>query len=309
MATLYVEIPHNFKEVEQYIIQDKEEILKEMLTADKCYFYDTCSIRKHAHMKNPQCLCDYVHRSNGVVILTRCIIMELASLSGILNDEYIKFLKYLWTEGVNVLVLYEEDIYDLMSLCFSSNAKINDCLSWAVKVVKRPTSTIYTTLQEDKILFKHIVNGNITEGDLFARFFRSVRNNKESDDNLGEELIAICIHLLSNIPDRQAYKFIVFTEDKGAIGLVNKISKNVYEHTKRNTLSALTTARLTQILYEEKIIDKRSQVEELLSLGMTNGIIKVIGSEKYDLDIKEKTMTYSQLAEKIMSPNEIHINF
>lgn len=309
MATLYVENPHNFNEIEHDVIQDKEQILQEMLMAGKCYFYDACSFRKHVNMAHPEHLFDFIKANNGVIIITRCIIMELASHSGVLNTEYIDYIKSMGAAGVKVLVIYEEDVYEVLSQCYSSNVKINDCLSWAVKAVKRHTSTIEATLQADKSLLRDIMNGNVMEGNLYKRFFQSVRSNKESEDNLGEELIAICVHLLANIPDIQSYKYIVLTDDKGAIGLINKASKNVYEHMEKYAFSALTTARLAQRLYEESIISGKNQVEEILALGLADDTIKVIGSEEYDLDMKEKVMTCSELADKIMTPNGIHINF
>lgn len=309
MAAIYMENPHNFSDIEAHVLVEKEEIQQEILLKDKLYFYDTCSFRKHIYMQNPDYLFEFIKRNKGVVIIIRCILMELASHSGILNPEYIDYIKKMQGAGLKVLVIYEEDLFDVLSRCFSTNTVINNFLSWAVKTVKRPTSTIDTTLKADRNLLDSIIKGNATEGTLFQEFFQSVKSNKESGDNLGEELIAVCMHLLANIPDSKDYKYVVLTEDKGAIGLINKTSKNVYEHIGKYALSALTTARLAQRLYEENIIFDKIQVEEILSAGAANTVIKILGSEEYDLEIKEKVMTCSELAEKIVTSNAIHINY
>lgn len=41
---------------------------------------------------------------------------------------------------------------------------------------------------------------DIRQSDMYKRFFASVRANKEHHDNLGEELIAVCVQILSRLP-------------------------------------------------------------------------------------------------------------
>ncbi len=250
MATIYTDNPHNFSDIEPYIITQAQEIAQEIIMAEKCYFYDTCSFRKHVQIIHQEYQFEFIKRTGGVVVITRTILMELASHSGTMNQEYVEYIKKMHTEGLKVLVMYEEDLFYVLEQCFSTNATINGCLS-----------------------------------------------------------IAVCIHLLANIPDIISYKYVVLTEDKGAIGIINKASKNVFEHNGKYSFSALTTTRLTQRLYEKGIITNKSQVEEILSGGASDDMIKVLASEEYDLEPKEKTMTYQELAEKIVTPNAIHINY
>lgn len=297
----YTEIPSNFDAIEPYVITEKEDVLKELIMSVKCYFYDACGFRKHIHMKHPEYFFEFIKKSQGIIVITRCILMELASLNGVLKEEYVEYLRKLCQAKIKVLLLWEEDIFDVLNICFSSAAQINGYLSWAVKTVKVPTSTIEKTFRFDERLK--------SERDLFGRFFREVRHDKEPQDNLGEEMIGICVHLLSNLPESSHVKYVVLTEDKGAIGLLNKIIQNIWRHHQMLSCSAMTTAKLAQRLYEEKIITGSAQVEEMISTGSSGGLITIFGSEEYDLEPKEKSMTCRQLAQKIVTSNPIHINY
>ena len=309
MGESYLDNPHNFDQIETYVITEKGQVSREILMAGKCFFYDACSFRKHLHMRYPEYLFAFFKRQNGVVIVTRGILMELASHSGYLNPEYIAYIEKMYRAELKVLVMYEEDLFELLSMCFTTNEEINIFLSLAVKNVKRPTGTIESTLKTDKALFVDVLKNTAKDSRLYERFFQKVRRNKEADDNLGEELLAVIIHLLSYVPEKQSFKYIVLTEDKGAVGLLGKVQKNVFLHRKVYTFSVMTTSRLAQRLFEEKFVVRKEQVEEILSAGTGNFMIKILGSEKYDLEPKEKTMACGELAEKIVTPNAIHINY
>ena len=62
--------------------------------------------------------------------------------------------------------------------------------------MRSPVSTIEFTLKADEKLYSEVIEGkNLRQSDLYIRFFSAVRGNKEHYDNLGEELIAICVHI------------------------------------------------------------------------------------------------------------------
>lgn len=309
MATVYVENPYNFDDIARYVLIEKDTILTEILAAERMYFYDACAFRKHARMPNPQWLFQFVKKSRGIVLITRCILMELASQDGRLRSEYIAFFAKMHLDGLKVLILYEEDVGDVLEMCFSSNRKINRCLAYAVKTVKSPVSTIETTLKKDDALLHDVLVKENTNGELFRRFFGAVRKNKEQGDSLGEEMIALCVHLLSNLPNTTEYQYLIFTEDKGAVGLMNKASKNVYEHRGVRSFSVLTTPKLAQCFYEEGIVTDKLQVEEVLSINNVERVVKFLGSARYDLERKEKTMSCSELADGIVTPGAIHIYY
>lgn len=307
MATSYTDCPLNMTDIMQYILTNKSQCAQEILLAKRCFFYDACSFRHHSNMKHPEYLFEYIKRENGIVVITRTIIMELASASHSLNAEYVEYLKRLYTFGIKILVIYEEDVFEALNLYYTSNASINKCLDVAVKVAKSATGTISDVLNANKVLRQNLMTEGNTDSTLFSRFFSEVRAYKESGDNLGEEMIAICVHMLSNVVEGYDYKYFVFTDDKGAIGLINRVQNNIWTHLGTKTVSAMTTVRLAQKLYQKSIITLRDQVLEIVSVGAKENVVKILASEEYDLEPKEKKMTRSELTDKIITPNAIHI--
>lgn len=309
MATSYTETPSNMADIMQYIIEDKSSCVQEIIMSERCFFYDTCSFRTHANLQHPEPVFEFLKRKNGIIVITRTILMELASASHSLNVEYVDYIKKIHQAGLKILIIYEEHIFNVLSQCFGSNAQINEYLDIAVKVSKSTTGTISRVYKSNTQLRTDIMAANNTDSTLFERFFNTVRNSKVSGDNLGEEMIAVCIHMLSNIPEPHNYKYIVITEDKGAIRLINKIWRNIFEHSTKNTVTAVTTVALAQKIYQERLITTKAQVEEIVSSVNTGGTVTIVASEEYDLEPQEKTMSYSDISDRIITLNAIHIYY
>lgn len=145
--------------------------------------------------------------------------MELTSDSHNMAKAYVDMIKGFYDAGLAVVIFNEEYIFDILSECFSTNERTNDYLVWAVRTVKSPISTIEDTLKANQKLYSEVIEGkNLRQSDLYTRFFTAVRGNKEHDDNLGEELIAICVHILSHMTGVKDGKLCIMTDDKGAAG-------------------------------------------------------------------------------------------
>lgn len=311
MAAGYTEIPHNMLEIAPYVIVDKEIIIREILEKQKCYFYDTCSFRRHSNLNNEEAeyFLKYLKFQNGIIVITRCILMELESHSGILNQEYVKYLKYIKEFGISILILYEEDLFSIMEIAFSTNAAINSYLCWAVRSIKCPVSTITATLEHNSNIYDEIIKGKkLDNRGVYKRFFKAVRRNKESGDNLGEELLAICLHILSHLPGEEDGKFCIITDDKGAAGKIDTLFKRTARQYKGKNIIILSTPKLVQILQRERILENREHVKNILSTG-TNGKIVILGTCIYDIRSREISITSEELTDLIMQPNGINIIF
>ena len=308
MATVYIDTPHNFAMVETYVIFEKTKIISEILGARKCFFYDTCSFRKHANITNLDGFFSYLKHHEGIIIITQCVLMELASQSGELNEEYINYFKKIYLAGLKVLIMREEYVFEIMNICFSANSEINRYLSWAVRLVKHPTSTITETLKQDISLNNSIIKQcDLTNKFLYQQFFSAVRGNKESGDNLGEELIAICLHILSYLVGEPDGKFCVITEDKGAISMINQVFEKTNSQYKGKKIIIYSTPKLVQHMYNEKKITERSQIEAMLNSRDDSNKIVILGTELFDIKNREISISVEELTEKIMTPNSIHI--
>lgn len=311
MAESYTDIPHNMSEITPYVIVNEAEIVAEILRKDNCYFYDTCSFRRHSNLQNEEAeyLLKYIKNQNGIIIITRCILMELASLSGILNHEYVDYIKRIKEFGISVLIVYEEDLFSVMEIAFSTNATINEYLCWAVRSVKGPASKITDTLKQNSRIYDEIIKGrNLDNRGVYSRFFKAVRENKESGDNLGEELLAVCLHILSYLPGEEDGKFCVITDDKEAAGKIDNLFKQTKKQHSGKAVIIFSTPKLVQVLYRENILVLREHVKALLSVG-TEGNIKVLGTLISDIRNRDISLCSEDLTDLIMKPNGINITF
>ncbi len=311
MAIGYTDTPHNIESIIPYVTMERNEIAAEVLGNSKCYFYDTCSFRRHANLSNVQAeyFLQYIKEQDGIVIITRCILMELASRSGSLNQEYVEYIKHIKEYGITVLVIFEEDLFSIMEICFSTNLTINQYLCWAVRTIKSPVSTITETLEQNSNIYNEVIKGrNLENGGVYKRFFEAVRENKESDDNLGEELLGICLHILSHIPGEEDGKFCVITDDKGAASKIDTLFKKTAGQYRGKKVGIFSTPKLVQVLYREKILQEKEHIKEILSTG-TDGNIVVLGTLILDIRSRDISLDSEELTNFIMQPNGINIIF
>lgn len=311
MAAGYTDTPYNMDEISPYVITDKETIAAEVLERQKCFFYDTCSFRKHANLnpEDAEYLLRYMAKMKGNIIITRCILMELASHSGMLNREYVEYIRHINKFGISVLVIYEEDLFSVMEMCFGTNAAINAYLCWAVRTLKCPVSTITETINQNRNIHDEVIAGrNLSDRGIYQRFFKTVRGNKESGDNLGEELLAICLHILSHMPGEADGKFCVITDDKGAASKMDALFKKTAEQYRGNKIVIFSTPKLVQILQRENMFEDKEHIKAILSTGIDGNIV-VLGTLIFDIRSREISLSSEELTELIAQPNGINIIF
>lgn len=312
MATIYTEDPRNYYEIDAFVETEMEEIKKFFFSAKRVFFYDACSFQRHSNLadREKNILVNYFKDRGIVIFITRCILMELASDQHKLIEKYIEYIKEISDAGVKIVVFNEENTYDILSECFSTNEKINEYLMWAVRTVKSPVSTIEETLKVEKKLASEVIGGkNLKVSDLYQRFFVAVRGNKEHDDNLGEELISICVHILSHLPGVLDGKLCVLTDDKGAVGKIDSVMRRTNPKNRGAKIILFSTPKLVQHMFQEHVDISEGEMINLISQG-TSGNIVVMGITAFDLKVDEKiSMTSKELVRKIIEPNGIKIVF
>ena len=312
MATAYTETPSNLNEIMPFIVTDINIIKNLFYSADRVIFYDACSFQRHSHLADRErsILIRYYNAHATTVFITRCILMELASDRGMLAEKFIEFIKVMSENEIKIVLFDEEYIYDILSECFSVNEKINAYLLWAVRMCKSLTSTITETLKENTKLMAEVLEGkNLQQSDVYDRFFTAVRGNKEHDDNLGEELIAICVHILSHLPGVYDGKLCVMTDDKGAAAKIDSVMKKTDVRNRGVKIVLFSTPKLVQHMFQEQVEISEDEMAAILSQG-ASGKIVVMGITAYDFDVNRSiSMTSRELAHKIMEPNGILIVF
>ena len=312
MAATYAENPGNFCEIEAFVETQMKEMKNIFFSAERVFFYDACSFQRHSNLadKEKNILIRYFKERGIAIFISRCILMELASDQHKLTEEYIEFFKSMNGAGVKVVIFNEEYTYDILSECFSTNEKINEYLMWAVRTVKSPVSTIEETLKADKKLTSEVIEGkNLKSSDLYQRFFTAVRGNKEHEDNLGEELISICVHILSYMPGVYDGKLCVLTDDKGTVGKIGSVKRRTNPHNRGAGIIVFSTPKLVQYMFQEHVEISEDEMINLISQGASGNIV-VMGTTAFDLKVDEKiSMPSRKLVQKIMEPNGINIVF
>ena len=312
MATTYTENPGNFCEIEAFVETEIKEMKSIFFSAERVLFYDACSFQRHSNLadKEKNILIKYFKDRGIVIFITRCILMELASDQHKLTEKYIEFFKSMNGAGVKVVIFNEEYTYDILSECFSTNEKINEYLMWAVRTVKSPVSTIEETIKADQKLSSEVIEGkNLKSSDLYKRFFTAVRGNKEHDDTLGEELISICVHILSYLPGVFDGKLCVLTDDKGAVGKIDSVMRRTNPQNRGAKIILFSTPKLVQHMFQEHIELSENEMINLISQGASENIV-VMGTTAFDLKVDEKiSITGRELVQKIREPNGINIVF
>lgn len=192
---------------------------------------------------------------------------------------------------------------------FRQNVAINGYLCWAVRILKNPVSTITETLEQNSTIHNEVIKGkNLDNSGIYKRFFEAVRKNKESKDNLGEEVLAICLHILSHMPGKADGKFCIITNDKGAASKMDSLFKKTAAQDKGKKIIIFSTPKLVQVLYREHILENKEHIQTILSTGIEENIV-VLGTCIFDIRSREISISSEELAQLITEPNGIHIIF
>ncbi|MBR4889211.1 MAG: hypothetical protein IKU17_08710 [Clostridia bacterium] len=310
MTEHYTENPENIQKITPYIIAEPCEMITQIFTDGICVCYDTCSFRRHANLDTDEALCiaKYIKAKNGCVVLFRCILMELASHSGVLNQEYIEYIRFLYENDIPVLVMYEESLYDVLNVVFSTNERINQHLCWAVRNTAGSVGPIAEILDQNEQLKNIVKKGQkLNQRNIYTLFFSTVRKNKKSGDDLGEGILAVCMYLLSVLPGEDG-KFCVLTDDKNAAGKLYDINQKTVQKAGTKKTVIVSTPKLAQMMYREKIVTEKASLIKILSSG-TSGNVVILGATIYDLKAQIISCTCGELAEQIITPNQISIIF
>ena len=312
MATTYTETPDNLDEIEASVITEVNEIKRIFYQTDRVFFYDACSFQRHANLKAAErnILFQYFEKQGTTIFLAICILMELAGNRNKLERRFVDYIKSLNAANIKVILFHEEYTYNILSDCFSSIERINEYLMWAVRMVYSPVSTITDTLKSDSKLNSELYEGKkLKTSDLYQRFFSAVRGNKEQEDNLGEELIAICVQILSNLPGVVDGKLCVLTDDKGAAGKIDSAMKKNNRGNQGAKIIIFSTSKLVQHMFGEHIEMSENEMINILSQGVS-GNIRIMGITEFDLEVNPRiSLSARDLARKIMKPNGIQIVF
>lgn len=302
MEKIYIDSPRNYEEIAEYVITGTEEIAENIILADKCYFYDTCSFRNHMVTSESGLIFDYIKLTSGIVVITRTILMELCSNDGCLWQEHIEYIRKMYRAGIKICLIYEEDIFEVLHVFCADVKEINKWLSFAIRCAKNKAGKIEDIVGKDSVLKNALLMGvECKDSSLARQLFTQLRSSKSTQDNLGEELLAVCVHWLSRMRHHAEYKYCVFTDDKKAIPTFGKVIRNVKEYSGCNSIAVCTTVKLCALLRRSGIVDNEMQVVNILKVTNFGGdSLRVYCSAEFELSPSEKLMSISEFAKAVV---------
>lgn len=312
MPALYSEEPENLKELASYFLSDITDYKTVIENADLVLFYDACAVQHHAALsiQMHKATGDYIKSKNGIIIITKCILMELGGDKHLLHPQIISFFKTLAQNGIQLVLMEESNVFDLLTDAYQSISRVNEILRFAVRKFNLPTSTIRESIKASKVLTALIGDGVISgDKDLCSLFFSTVKKNKQHQDNLGEQLIGICLYMLMHLVAEPTFKFSILTDDKGAARIIYSGIKSIPSDVTDKRPAIFSSIKLFQKMFEEGFIKTEEELHQPIKTLYPQNVTVLALMEKSDLETSEYTFTAEELAGFIAAGNEIRVGF
>ena len=302
MAKKYQEVPSKFSSFESYMIYKKEEVVDAFTKAHQYFFYDTCSILHHAHSANRKSIINYLKSKVDIIIVTRTVLMELTANSFELHRVQIQYFSELYNSGFKIILFDEELIYDCLKEALSiSTDEANKLLGYAIKEVNiYKTKTREVIENMDKSILNKLIGANPGNRELFSTFFQYARSLKSEGDSLAEELILICIIVLTRIP---AGRYFLISDDTRIMSQVISVNKYILRYHGRKEPYQLTTASLIQKMYKNHEIVERDDMLEILQAAF-NGNVHVFYVGEYDIQLMDQTFKCEELIDSMINERD-----
>lgn len=306
MSKRYREHPSNFSEIEEYVVSDKSEVVNLLFRGNNYFFYDTCSLLHHSKIPSTSYLIQYYNSHNAMIIITRTVLMELTSNNFEIHQTQIEFIKDLAQSGIKILIFDEELVVDaLQHMIDIRNEDANLLLGYAIKEVIKPKKAVHKIMNNIGIDMKVKILGNKPGTNLlYEYFFQFARNQKVTADSLAEELVLICIIILTKIPLGKKY---IFVSDDLVIR-PNVIDINTYTKKYHNVQAPyqLTTPTLVYKMFKNSIISSKEDMLAILNAAF-NGNVNIYYVGETDIEQQSKPFEKIELVDRIITEEEFRI--
>ena len=312
MATIYSDVPDNLDALKKHALTGFSDYKTAIESAGLVVFYDTCAIQHHAGLSGrcQEKICGYLKNKNGIVIITNCVLMELSGDKHHIHSHVIRYFETLAANGIKIILFEESHVYDFLIEAYQSAYAVNEKLRYAVRCFNTQTSTIKETVKKDGRLTDLVGDGAIPGNkDICEHFFSSVRSNKQAEDNLGEQLIGICVYMMLHLPAEPTCKFTVYTDDRWAAGIICRSSKSIPPDATDKRPGIFSSAKLFQDMCEGKFFTDEDELTEAIKTIYPANIRVLALMEKSDLNAEEYVFTAEKLSSLLFAGHTIRITF
>ena len=307
MAKKYQEVPSNFNSFESYMIFKKDEVVNAFIEAHKYLFYDTCSILHHSNSANRQSIINYLKSKADIIIVTKTVLMELTANSFELHPAEIQYFSELYNSGFKIILFDEEVIYNCLKEALSiSTEDANKLLGYAIKEISiSRTKTREIIENMDKPTSNKLLGTNPGDKELFSTFFQYARTLKSEGDSIAEELILICIIVLTRIPTG---RYILISDDLRIRAQVISVNEYILKYHGRKEPYQLTTASLIYKMYKDLAIAKRDDMLEIIQAAF-KGNVYVFFVGEYDIQQEYESFKCEDLIDRLINEKEFKIMY
>ena len=297
MRKRYTYPPENITEIEEYVLNDKAEVVDYLLTHDNYYFYDTCSFRYHMNLSAPTEVLSYYIAHDAAIIIVSTVMGELASDSGILGKKEVTYIQRMYEAGIKVLLLSEEWMIDVLRECYSGIEKVNLLLSQSVKEAIPPYSAVRDMIKStDEFYDVFLISKSSSNSEIGYKLFEEIHKLKKENDDLGETMILLCVRLMFFIPS-DSIKICVMSDDKGAGIQLGKLIQRISNGFKR--LCLITTPKLCWVLNRKFGVEDSDVLYSLLDCISNADLVRVLCSGEYDMTPLTITVEKRELIRRI----------
>lgn len=305
MTKVYKEVPENFEDIKNYIVEEDKSI-NTLILSEKLFFYDTCSIVTQSKSIYRKKIIEFILKVEGTIILTRTILMELTDNDNLLFRAQVDYFKEIYEYGINIVLLNEEDILAYLNKCIDIKIEdANKLLGQAIINVSKQKGLVYEIkqLNSRNIINRMLDNTGSSRTELYTDFFKYARSMKVSKDNLGEELMFICFIVLSRVPGGKLFFLSNDLNSRAAVIELNNHIENLYD---RREPYQMTSVSLFYKMYKDGIIKHKETMKEMFD-NTTVGNIKAYYMGKYDIELRFKSFEKDELIEKIFTEDDFKV--
>ncbi|MGL5677500.1 MAG: hypothetical protein ACRDDX_13900 [Cellulosilyticaceae bacterium] len=270
------------------------------------YFYDTCSILYHSQSANRKKIISFLKDNNAVVMITTTILMELTSDLFKIRSIQMEYIKEIFNSGIKIIVLKEEQIGEVLKAYTTlSNVECNDVLAYGIREMSKAKHKIYDIIKNEPIQNQRKFKGvDKVPTEIYSDFFTTARAQKETQDSLGEELIFLCIIVLSRLPGKQ---FIYLSDDKKSMPQVIIIQQYIAEYYDAKEFTQLSTAGIVYRLYKSYDVSAQEVLVEILECTTSDNNIGIWCLQEFDINPKRITTTPQKLVQEMVTQDDFKV--
>lgn len=222
-------------DIDEYVVSDIRKAIDSILVSERVVFLDTGVISRIGKLNWETMGHTYIdavikntNSANCVFVVTEMILYEIKDSENNVIQKYNRdFIMNMYRAGYMVVIMREEMTGEtLKSYMNTSIAVLNDRFLKRI-IDNRPfLRTVVNLLSEDSTRSEMLTDDYKapTTSDYIFECISWLKNNKENRDSLAEQIIAMCILMLLDLPGRSSYVF--YTHDNKASVNLKKIIKS-----------------------------------------------------------------------------------